>query len=519
MKKIIIISLLLFITGVVSAQSYQEYMNQAKEAEQNNKLATALGMYYDAAHTSDAELEAENRFTEIKTVLESGKPDLAQDEDIFTKNEKWIDLRKDFISYFTNNCPWTFYFSSDFERVKLNPENKTADYKVYYTSRVSKKYRLIEEIINKGSPEEAKKQIPFNGSGTEINIKELTNAKTWSKEWYDILDEKIGKLNSESPYKYYLGQEYQYGSKEQQYFYSIVNKTDFSTKDSTFEDFLKIVNDYEAYQWVNLSVPPMASIGMFVTLGLYDGDTLLYEIPNVLLTGCSMKRNTEPEEYITEHKKQDCNSISIPNIPQDIVNKIEKKSIQYKVIKCFIPYGFYAYKNNSEMISVKMEKIGELKWEPIPGTYTDVSAKNLDKTYKKFETLKTDYKETVKNKKISGKQITSSDMFKYDSVLSVYKTNSFDEITELILSNNMKHYDKKEAKKIAAEYNAQGWKLLDNYSEDFFKQLPIGSESWSEERIKQYTKSYNESYWTEEELNNKKAKGERILIFKKKYKE
>lgn len=76
---------------------------------------------------------------------------------------------------------------------------------------------------------------------------------------------------------------------------------------------------------------------------------------------------------------------------------------------------------------------------------------------------------------------------------------------------------KKKQKKIAAEYNAQGWKLLDNYGEDFFNQLPIGSESWSEERIKQYTKSYNESYWTEEELNNKKSKGKRNLIFKKRY--
>ena len=118
MKKNGIIAILLLAANLSFAQSYQELMNQAKTAEENNKLITALGMYYDAAHTSDAETEAEKRFTEIKTVLESGKPDLSEDEDIFTKNEKWIDLRKDFVRYFTNNCPWTFYFSSDFERVK-----------------------------------------------------------------------------------------------------------------------------------------------------------------------------------------------------------------------------------------------------------------------------------------------------------------------------------------------------------------------------------------------------------------
>lgn len=517
MKKIGIITILLLATNLTFTQSYQELMNQAKTAEENNKLITALGMYYDAAHTSDAESEAENRFMEIKNVLESGKSDLAQDEDIFTKNEKWIDLRKDFVRYFTNNCPWTFYFSSDFERVKLNTENKTADYKVYYTSRVSKKYRLLEEIINKGSPEEAKMQIPLNGSGTEINVKELTNAKTWSKEWYDNLDEKIAKLNSESPYRYYLEQKYKYGSTEQQYFYSVVNKTDFSKKDPTLEDFLKVVNDYEAYQWVNLFVPPIASVGLYVTISLYDGDTLLYEFPDVFLSGCSFGRTTEDKEYIEEDRKENCKSINISNIPQEIVNKIEKKTVQYKVTKSFIPCGFYTYTNDSEVMSMKMGKIGDLTWEHIPGSYADVSAKNLDKTYKQFETIKTNDKETIKNKKISGNQLTLSDMFKYDAILSVYKTNSFGEIIELLLSNNSKYYDKKEAKKIVEEFNSQGWELLDSYSEDFFNILPTGSELWSEERINQYKKSYNESYWTKEEINNKKSKGERCLILKKKY--
>ena len=483
MKKIIIITSLLLVVGMGTAQSYQEFMNQAKGAEQDNKLVTALGMYYDAAHTQDAEPEAEMRFTEIKNVLERGKPDLSQNEDIFTKNEKWISLRKDFISYFTSNCPWTFYFNNDFERTNLNSDNKTADYKIYYTSRVSKKYRIIEEIINKGSPEEAKNEVAFNGSGTGINIKELTNAKTWSKEWYDTLDEKISKLNSESPYKYYLGQEYKYGSKEQEYFYSVVNKTDFTRKDPTIEDFLKIVNDYEAYQWLNLSVPPMSSVGVFVTIGLYDGDTLLYEIPDILLSGCSFDLTTENTKYIEEDRKTNCKSISIQNIPQDIVNKIEQKVVKFKIIKSFIPCGFYAYTDKSEMIPMKMGQIGDLKWEqPYHGSYSDVSAENLDKIYKAYERL--------------------SDNREYS--INVYKTNAFGEIT-YILRMERRNYDKRDAKKVVSELRTQGWELLKDYTEDYFKQ----------DFYKEYPERITDT-WTEEELNNKKAKGERIPLFKKK---
>ncbi len=518
MKKIGIITSLLLVVTIVSAQSYQELMNQAKNAEQNNKLVTALGIYYDAAHANDAEPEAEKRFAEIKYALESGKPDLSQDEDIFTLNEKWVDLRKDFISYFTNNCPWTFYFNNDFERVKLNPENKTADYKIYYTSRVSKKYKLLEDIINKGSPEYAKKVVPLNGSDTEINVKELTNAKTWSKEWYDTLDEKINKVNCETPYKYYLGQEYKYGSKEQQYFYSVVNKTDFSTKDSTFDDFLKIVNDYEAYQWVNPSVLPMASLGMYVTIGLYDGDILLYEIPNILLTGCSLKRTSEDKEYITEDRKENCESISIQNISQDVVNKIEKKAVQYKVIKSFIPYGFYSYTNNSEMVPMKMGHIGNLNLEGIPGTYTNVSAKNLDRIYKVFDKMEDDDDEIllVKNKNMNHgefEKLSAGIKYKCKSVLMVCQTNVFGEITYLAREGRNRKYDKRDSKKIVSELGTQGWELLKNYEDDYFKSFKF-NDSWSEEQKIRY---FN-AYWTEEELNNKKAKGERLLVFKRKYK-
>lgn len=484
MKKNGIIAILLLAANLSFAQSYQELMNQAKTAEENNKLITALGIYYDAAHANDAEPEAEKRFAEIKYALESGKPDLSENEDIFTLNEKWIELRKDFINYFNNNCPWTFYFYNDFERVKLNAENKTADYKIYYLSGISRKYILIEDIINKGSPENTKNAIPLNGM--KVSIQELTDARTWSKEWYDTLDRKIEELNRELPYKYYFGQEYKYGSKEQQYFYSVVNKTNFPSNDPTLEDFLNVVNNYEAYQWVDPSIYPVATMGLYVTIGLYDGDTLIYEIPDIFLEGYSLDNaiySTGDQWYI-QNEKSYCKSITLSNIPQNIVNKIEKKAIQYKIIKSFIPYGFYAYTNNSNIISMKMGQIGELQWESVPGSYNKLSAENLDIIYKPHRAVsKTD-----------------------EYIIFAYKTNIFGEITYVYRDVNGS-YDKRDAKKIVSELATQDWELLKDYTEDYFKQ-----DFYKEhpELIK-YT-------WTEEELNNKKAKGERELVFKRKYK-
>ena len=479
MKKIGVFTALLLIAHMLFAQSYEELMNQAKKAEAENKWATALGLYYDAVRINNEKPEAENRFAEIKEALKSGKPGLSLEEDIFTLNEKWIEVRKDFVTYFMNNCPWTFYFNNEFERVNLNTETKKADYKVYYTSRVSRKYQLLENIINAGSTEEAKEALPFYGDETRINIKSLTKTKTWSKEWYDELSSAVEKLNKNSAHKYYFGQEYKYGSKEQQYFFNVVNKTNFSKTDPSFEDILEVLNDYDAYSWVNLSVPPIATVCVFVTIGLYENDALIYEIPDILLSGCSLGRCGDKGERIEEIRKNDCESIKLKNIPQNIANKIEKKSIQYKILKAYIPYGFYVVTDDSKKISMKVGKTGNFE---AFNSYGDLTAKNLDRMYKKYESLEKDSPSNL-------------------SSISVYKTNAFGEITYLLGFLDYRHFNKKDAEKTAKEYCAQGWELLKDSNEDYFKSFPNATSL----------------FWTEDDLNNKKTKGERFLIFKKKY--
>ena len=226
---------------------------------------------------------------------------------------------------------------------------------------------------------------------------------------------------------------------------------------------------------------------------------ITYEIPNVLLEGCSFNRTTENKEYIEEDSKQNCKSISIPNIPQDIVNKIEKKTVRYEVIKSFIPYGFYAYKNNSEMIPMKMGKIGDLTWEHIPGTYADVSAKNLDKVYIAYERL--------------------SENREY--YIDVYRTNAFGEITYILRTEDGK-YDKRDAKKIVSELASQGWEILQDSSEEYF----------SQDFYQKFPERITDE-WTEEDLNKKdslnasdvfkkiygiKPDDKRTLVFKQRYK-
>ena len=69
MKKLIS---MLVISGIITlcfAQSYQDLMQKAKNAENENKWITALGYYYDAAHSIDSQQDAENRYVEIIALI------------------------------------------------------------------------------------------------------------------------------------------------------------------------------------------------------------------------------------------------------------------------------------------------------------------------------------------------------------------------------------------------------------------------------------------------------------------
>lgn len=503
MKKFISVLIISNIITLCFAQTYQDLMQKAKNAENENNWISALGYYFDAAHATDAQQEAENRYIEIKNTIESGKPGLNNINDIFETDDKWDDLRKDFIKYFTENSPWTFYLCNTFERINLDKVNKTADYKLYYVTGISRKYRLFREIVQKGMPEKVEL---FPGISTDM----LTDAETWTKEWYDVMPKKIEEIYNKTGLAYYLAEPYSYGSKEQKYLYGFIKNKDLSKKSDSFEELMSTAFDAnEAYTWKSQNFIPFATSGIYADVKLYEGQECIYEEKEVFIDCKDLYPFYNKYDYgnmfeynsngaFVEISKDYSAPILLKNVPQNIVNKIESGSVTYNLENAFIPYGFECMPKELGRIKMKLEKISTAE-----ATRLDFGdgyrAKNKDIRYGK----EGDY-----NFKSYSDDLPES-YFKRNEAVFLYQTNIFGEIISIMAHTRYGNIDKKMAQKIIAEMKIKGWYPLENNQEDYFtKKRDIYSNLPSPD-----------FYWTEETLNNKKIKGERQLLLKKEIKD
>ena len=505
MKKLFTILIISSLITFLSAQSYQEFMQKAEKAEQENKWISALGYYYDAAHSSEAQPDAENRYIEIKKAIENGKPGLSVEDDIFETDNKWDALETDFITYFTENCPWSIYLCNEFERVELNKENKTADYKIYYLTGVNNKYRLIREIFQKGTPH--KKELYPN-----INEQIKSKKDVWSKEWYDDMSKKVEQFYKTTALAYYYAIPYKYGSKEQKYLYAITKKIDLSKEPESFEELINTgLNAFVAYSWTSNELYPMSTTGICANVKMYENTECIYELKDVFID-CEKTapfydkydfEHRNNEQYI-ENTKDYCKSILLKNIPQSIVNKIEAGKIKITLDNAYIPYGFQAIPNESGRIPMNLGYIGTATpaQNVCSGWGDGYQAHNKDIRFRINE---------VYDLKSYAEELPESYFYRNEAV--VYQTNIFDEIISIRacvsirtspysynIDNNI---DKKTAKRITEEMKNKGWYPLENEKEDFFSR---------------YENIRPTDFWTEESLNNKNAKGKRCLLLKKEIK-
>ena len=505
MKKLIS---MLVISGIITlcfAQSYQDLMQKAKNAENENKWITALGYYYDAAHSIDSQQDAENRYVEIKEAIESGKPGLDKGNDIFETDNKWDVLRKDFITYFTENSPWTFYLCNNFERVNLDKVNKTADYKLYYVTGISRKYRLFREILQKGMPEKVEL---FPGISTDM----LTDAETWTKEWYDVMPKKVEEVYNKTGLAYYFAEPYSYGSKEQKFLYDFIKNKDLSKKPDSFEDFMSTAfNANEAYTWKSQNFRPFATSGIYADVKLYEDQECIYEEKEVFIDCKDLYPFYNEYDYMNmfeynsngafvEISKDYSTPILLKNVPQNIVNKIESGSVTYNLVNAFIPYGFETIPREVGRVQMKLEKISTAE-----ATRLDFGdgyrAKNKDIRYGE----KGEY-----NFKSYADDLSES-YFSRNEAVDLYQTNIFDEIISIMAYTRYSNIDKKTAKKIIEEMKNKGWYPFENDKEDYFTNSRYGN-VYGELKSADW-------FWTEESLNNKKTKGERCLLLKKEIKD
>lgn len=516
MKKLFTIVIISSLITFLSAQSYQEFIQKAKKAEQENKWISALGYYYDAAHSSEAQPDTENRYIEIKKAIENGKPGLNGEDDIFETDNKWDALETDFITYFTENCPWSIYLCNEFERVKLNKENKTADYKIYYLTGVNKKYRLIREIFQKGTPHK-----------TELypNINEQIKSKkdVWSKEWYDDMSKKVEQFYKTTALAYYYAIPYKYGSKEQKYLYAITKKIDLSKEPESFEELINTgLNAFVAYSWTSNELYPMSTTGICANVKLYENTECIYELKDVFIDCKKIAPFYDEYDFTNnfeyynntpylENTKDYCKSILLKNIPQSIVNKIEAGKIKITLDNAYIPYGFQAIPNESGRIPMNLGYMGTATpaQNVCSGWDDGYQAHNKDIRFRINE---------VYDLKSYAEELPESYFSRNEAV--VYQTNIFDEIISIRacvsirtsthsynIDNNI---DKKTAKRITKEMKNKGWNPLKNGSEDYFtKSCYANANGVLPSSVR---------YWTEESLDNKKNKDNRCLILKKEIK-
>ena len=149
MKKVVILIFLCFINLSLFSQNmkYDDIMQKAKKAEENHEWIYALGNYFDAAHLETAMEEPRLRYKEIKNGFLNGNIGLDEcSKNPFTKQEQWIKVKEEFLRYFSQNPTFDFY-SSDLKEVRLNAEERTAEYKVYVYTSLSQKFILIRDIL------------------------------------------------------------------------------------------------------------------------------------------------------------------------------------------------------------------------------------------------------------------------------------------------------------------------------------------------------------------------------------
>ena len=173
MKRILSLAAALFVAGTVASAegaSYATRLSEAKKAEGEGKYATALGSYWDAmdAEPTEKAEEAYNGYKRIADAIRSGKPGKDGTYDDFDLYDGWIELYKDYVSYWNEKSPFRFVLE-DFSKGDLDMATRTANYNVKIKLEKTQKYSNISSIMQKGLEESRRSEwneVPYDWEET-----------------------------------------------------------------------------------------------------------------------------------------------------------------------------------------------------------------------------------------------------------------------------------------------------------------------------------------------------------------
>jgi len=177
------------VTGL-RAQSYAEYLSQAKQYEGQKKWCYALGAYYDAMGTDESpenKKEAYEGYKTLKDAILSGNPGLGKYNQ-FSIHDEWKNLLIDAEKYGSNNNMYEITVEK-LEQGDLDYSTKTATYNAAISYSHNSRYKNTITIIKRGykvAYKEDWKDIPkdwplYSASSKQNNVYNVDGALVYSR--------------------------------------------------------------------------------------------------------------------------------------------------------------------------------------------------------------------------------------------------------------------------------------------------------------------------------------------------
>ncbi len=151
---------------------YENFMRKGRDYELSGSYVYALGCFYDAFDSQDANEEEKTKameeFKRIDNMLKDGEF-LLEEKTSFGVHDAQEKLKLEAYRYFTEYCPVNFEFSN-LEKEDVNYEARTADYKFTFNCENSKKFHAIYKSLRS-----CFKNLSYRETDLSFNEKDFDN--------------------------------------------------------------------------------------------------------------------------------------------------------------------------------------------------------------------------------------------------------------------------------------------------------------------------------------------------------
>ncbi|GEM_PF-6477120 len=407
MKKILSILFIALYVLPGFSNEYDDLLAKGKDFESKQQYVYALGYYYDAMQKDDSTTEANKLFNSLENKLRQGASGLKLSKWDDPK-EAWKNIIKEFYKYFTEFSPYEFHYFDELEQGELNYKNRTASYSMKYNISLTNKFMILSKCLTQTEVWDNDDKVHFYYlSECPIICNSYTTYggdRYYIKEPETIPEQEERKNAQLIPYtNFYFSPFKEVDIKKIQdigiAFQNEVKRAGINTYTPTVEDFeaaFKIEQKYDVQKnkiiqecenklhsellnfykqtGIALSVPAtryswsidcltkpnvLASFASFedsynfVMFGKYlpyDLQFGIYDKDNKLLLAGARQCAYSPKDL------NDKCIYSFSNVPESIIELIEKKEYSIKPITAYLNFGAfrtYGYKENASYQEIR----------------------------------------------------------------------------------------------------------------------------------------------------------------------